>query len=308
MKAHRDFGRSQTPARSRALGAFTRLCDSAFVLATVNGVEIAYEVEGAGTPCFVLHGGLGLDHQMYRRTLQPLAEHMRLVFMDVRGNGASGRPSMTDMTIEEMADDVAALAAHLRIDRFMVLGHSWGGFIAQEVMIRHPEAVSGAVLIGTRPGQLGQNESPDEHPIPPRPPGLLRLPLPHDDGSTKDYWEAVAPYFTNCDSLTALRKALDGTLYCYSALMRSDEIYASWSSIDRLGRVTCPVLVIVGSDDLICSPADSARIAERLRQGTLVELVGANHFPWIEAPDHFFNIVSRWLADADLNGCPEPPA
>ena len=137
----------------------------------VNGTDLFFEVDGDGPPCVVLHGGLGLDHTLYRRTLGPLAALMRLVFFDHRCNGRSGRPPLPTLTMERLADDVIGLADHLSIDRLYVFGHSYGGFIAQELAIRHPDRVGALVLVDTTPGQLGTGESADEteQGPPPRP-------------------------------------------------------------------------------------------------------------------------------------------
>ena len=62
--------------------------------ASINGTTLHYEADGHGPPCLVLHGGLGLDHIVYRRTLTPLTEHLRLVYVDHRGNGRSGRAAV----------------------------------------------------------------------------------------------------------------------------------------------------------------------------------------------------------------------
>lgn len=57
----------------------------------VNGTELFYEVDGDGAPWVVLHGGLGVDHTLYRRTLGPLSPPMQLIYLDHRCNGRSGR-------------------------------------------------------------------------------------------------------------------------------------------------------------------------------------------------------------------------
>ena len=79
----------------------------------LNGTTLHYVIDGEGPPCLVLHGGLGVDHQLYRRTLAPLAGSHTMVFYDHRGNGRSGRPPLETITMEQLADDTAALAQHL---------------------------------------------------------------------------------------------------------------------------------------------------------------------------------------------------
>lgn len=107
----------------------------------------------------VLHGGLGLDHHLYRRTLAPLAEHFQLIFPDQRGNGRSTTEDLGSITMPQLADDALALADHLGLDQFSVFGHNYGGFVAQELALRHSDRLDTLVLVDTTPGQLGDGEA-----------------------------------------------------------------------------------------------------------------------------------------------------
>ena len=81
---------------------------------------------------------MGLDHTYLRPALDPLADRLQLVYYDHRGNGRSGRPRMDTLTMEQLADDANALARRLGFDRLLVFGASYGGFVAQELAVRHP--------------------------------------------------------------------------------------------------------------------------------------------------------------------------
>src|SRR5829696_6845677 len=100
------------------------------------GVDGLYVEEiGAGSPGLVLHGGLGVDLRPYR-SLDPLAADLRLIYVDHRGNGRSARPDPATLTMASWADDAVAVGRALAGDEPMVvIGHSDGGFIAQEVAI-----------------------------------------------------------------------------------------------------------------------------------------------------------------------------
>jgi pimeloyl-ACP methyl ester carboxylesterase len=65
--------------------------------------------------------------------------------------------------------------------------------------------------------------------------------------------------------------------------------------VDRLNTLSMPVLVLVGSNDIINPPMQSRRIADRLDNATLVEIPNSNHFPWIETPRAFYDNVNAWL-------------
>lgn len=99
----------------------------------------------------VLHGGPGFDQGYLRPGLDPLQDDCQLVYVDLRGQGRSGRPPMDTCTVDQMADDVAALSELLGVSRPIVFGHSFGGFVALDVSARHPDLAAGLVLCDSAP-------------------------------------------------------------------------------------------------------------------------------------------------------------
>src|SRR6476660_5617441 len=88
--------------------------------------ELFVEERGTGFPLLVLHGGPGLDHTMFGDRLDPLGDACRLLFVDQRGQGRSGPSDPGTWTLARMAADVSALAKALGLERYAVLGHSFG--------------------------------------------------------------------------------------------------------------------------------------------------------------------------------------
>lgn len=267
--------------------------------ALVNGTELFHEVDGDGAPCLVLHGGLGVDHTMYRRTLGPLAPPMQLVYLDHRCNGRSGRPPLITLTMEQLADDAVGLADHLGLDRFHVLGHSYGGFVAQELAIRHPDRVAALLLVATTPGQLGNDESPDDTEQGPPPPSevieLMSAELATDDDLATSMHRMLAYYLHQRD-VDEVRSLVADTVWSADAMMRGFEVLPTWSSVDRLENITCPTLVIAGRHDVFTSFPQAHRIGRRVRGATVEVLEHSGHFPWLDEPDVFFPLVLDWLA------------
>ncbi len=112
--------------------------------APVNGLEMYYEVHGAGRPLLLLHGAY-----MTVDTLGPilpgLAESRQVIAVELQGHGHTAdidRP----ITYEQMADDAAALLAHLGVNRVDVVGYSMGGGVALQLAIRHPGVVRRLVV------------------------------------------------------------------------------------------------------------------------------------------------------------------
>lgn len=128
----------------------------------VEGTELYVDVDGPQIevrgqdvierPTLVaLHGGPGFDHVQLKPALGPLRAHAQIVYVDLRGQGRSGRPPIETCTLEQTADDVAGLCGRLGIERPVVLGHSAGGFVALHLAVRHPEVAGGLVLCSTAP-------------------------------------------------------------------------------------------------------------------------------------------------------------
>jgi pimeloyl-ACP methyl ester carboxylesterase len=113
--------------------------------ADVNGINLYYEIHGAGRPLILLHGGLG-SGEMFGPLLPALAASHKVVAVDLQGHGRTAdvdRP----ISIETMADDIAALVGHLGLDKPDVMGYSLGGGVAMLTAIRHPEVVGRLVAV-----------------------------------------------------------------------------------------------------------------------------------------------------------------
>ena len=113
--------------------------------ADVNGIRLYYEAHGTGRPLILLHGGLG-SGEMFGPVLPALAANHQVVAVDLQGHGRTAdidRP----LSIEFMADDIAALIGHLGLDRPDVVGYSLGGGVALMTAARHPDLVRKAVVV-----------------------------------------------------------------------------------------------------------------------------------------------------------------
>lgn len=266
--------------------------------ANINGVDLYYEPRGGGPPCLVIHGGLGLDHQYLSRTLTPLEEHLSLIHFDQRGNGQSGRPDRETITMEQLADDAAALLGQVAEPPVIVFGHSYGGFVAQELALRHPGLVRALILADTTPGQLGTDEREDEQEQgPPLPTAMVELmsTVPESDSAMAYLMQGILPYYILGIDTAAAEAAVEGTRFSAEALVRGFEILASWSSVDRLPSIMVPTLLLWGRHDLVCSAPQGKRIASRIPNSELHYFENSGHLPWLEEPGAFFATLTGWL-------------
>jgi proline iminopeptidase len=97
-------------------------------------------------PLFVLHGGPGMDHTMFGAHLDRLMGNCRLLFVDQRAQGRSDPAPPETWTLGEMAADVERLAQTLELERYAVLGHSYGAFVALQHAVDFPGRPAASII------------------------------------------------------------------------------------------------------------------------------------------------------------------
>ena len=137
-------------------------------LASVNGMEMYYEIHGEGSPLILLHGFTG-STQDWRSHIGELAEHYRTIPIDLRGHGWSTNPA-NEFTHRQAALDVFALMDHLGIDRFKAIGHSSGAMTLIHMATQQSERVEAMILVGstiyyTEEARAIQRQTTPETPI-----------------------------------------------------------------------------------------------------------------------------------------------
>ena len=85
------------------------------------------------------------------------------------------------------------------------------------------------------------------------------------------------------------------TIFDVAAMVRGFEVLASWSSVDRLETIAVPTLVLAGRHDVFTSWPQARRIASRIPAAELVIFEDSGHMPWLDEPEHFFDVVAQWL-------------
>ncbi len=115
-----------------------------------HGVLIYYQIIGHGAPLMIVHGGPGVSHDYLMPYLLPLARNNQLVFIDERGSGRSEKLEDTSQyTVENMVEDVESVRQELHLGKISLMGHSFGGVLAQAYAFKYQQNLTHLILGGT---------------------------------------------------------------------------------------------------------------------------------------------------------------
>jgi len=285
----------------------------------VNDTQLFFDVEGAGLvpdgdgltqrpTLVVLHGGPGFDHTYFKPFLSPLGDTFQIVYVDLRGQGRSGRPAIETCTLEQMADDVAALCAGLGIERPIILGHSAGGFVTLTLTTRHPHLAERLILVDTAAATAAMSDSmsilQQRNGAQARAAAERMFGGDFSDPALNDFIRLVFPaYLANPSNMASLGPTIGRCNF-------NPEVAAFYFSKraplydlrDKLAGIRQPTLVLVGEQDWLTPPGTAQALAAGLPGSELVVLPDAGHFAFVEQPDIFNTAVRQFAAAPTLVG------
>ena len=267
--------------------------------ATANGNKLYYATLGRGMPVIFMHGGLGFDHHYFRPFVDPLADAAQVVYYDHLGHGKSDRPAdFGEITLERLSSDCDALATALGFDKFVLVGHSYGGFVAFDFAFRFPNRLAGLVFTCTAPdltsGQrnpLGGTKAQAD--------ALARRGQAANatDLEFRTNWTAVAPlYYNNASPPAGVLEDVDRrTIYSAAGANRGLEILGGYDFVSRLPNLKTPTAVQYGAGD-IWRFGDNERIAKNVPGATLKYYADSGHWPFQEEQSAFIADMRRFVA------------
>ena len=228
----------------------------------IRDSSLYVEVTGQGPPLLLMHGGPGLDH-VSLTPFRKLADRHTVVLYDHRCNGRSTGASVTSMTWDNLTADADALREELGFERWAVLGHSFGGQVALEYVLRYPERVSRLVLLDTAgDARWSQQNAADVLAGRGFSPKTVAVARRFYDGriAPKDFVRASSGSCrrTTTGQIVRLGRGMLGG--GWRAKMRPEaltfggQMMRGWSVMDRLGEIGAPTLVIAGHDDFLFPP------------------------------------------------------
>jgi pimeloyl-ACP methyl ester carboxylesterase len=266
-------------------------------LTTSDGRKLAWRETGSGPPLLLHSGGPGMSSR-YFGDLPLIAAECTLVLLDPRGTGDSDRPADSSAyDLEDYADDVEAVRAHLGLERLDLLGHSHGGFVAMAWATAHPERVGRLVLSNTAPRftdtiRQARRERVAAHEGAAYFADAVAALQAHAQGRyasdeelaalyAREWRVIVPPGFDGARLAEAVMSAEPNA----DALRHfNDHVAAGMDHRAALAGVRAPVLVITGELDPF-GESTAQEIADALPNATLVVLPGSDHFPFLE-DDH----------------------
>ena len=246
----------------------------------------------------LLHGGPGYDHSGFKPAFSRLADVAQIVYYDHRGHGRSDRRPAGEWTLDTFADDIVRLCAALGVTRPIVLGQSFGGFVAQRYLARHPAHAAKVILSSTSP-HLGLARKLAV---------FERLGGIEAREVAERFWTAPsaatwAPYNLVCKPHYNTVPPANGDA-SRRIVFNEDILFASaggeqqtMNLLPGLARAQCPVLVMAGALDPVCPLEDSQDIAAAL-PAALAQLAvfeHSGHGAWRDEPETAFALLRRFI-------------
>lgn len=275
------------------------------------GIRLFVDIEGPGLvpdgpsmrekPALILlHGGPGYDHSGFKPLFSRLADLAQIVYVDHRGHGRSDRRPPAEWTLDTFADDVVRLCDALGIVKPIVLGQSFGGFVAQRYLARHPAHPAKVVLSSTS-HHMGLDRKLAM---------FERLGGAEARTVAEAFWtdpneRTWAAYNRVCMRLynTTPQEAQGRQRIVFN----TDILFASAGGEQRtmdlrpgLAKAQCPVLVMAGDADPVTPIEDAQEIAAALPPHWVQfeRFANVGHGPWRDDPERAFAVLRRFIAAA----------
>lgn len=279
----------------------------------VRGVHLWFDVSGPSVvvegdsvrerPTLVaVHGGPGLDHTGLKDTLAPVTDDAQVLFYDQRGHGRSDYSSPEYWNLRTWAADLRDLCGAVGLDHPIVLGSSFGGFVALAYAGLYADHPGGLILASTTGGRVDHERTIE---VFQRLGGAEAAAAARRDftelseESAEEFNRVCYPLFSARpgfaeESRQRLRRSIRTTQVNLHYWRHEAVWFDPW---DLLPQITCPVLVLAGADDPMCPIGLVEELAAGLTGASrqLVRLDGARHAVFRDQPDAAFAAVRRFI-------------
>jgi 3-oxoadipate enol-lactonase len=246
-------------------------------IANLPNIDLYFERAGEGPPLLFI-SGTGGDLRVKPNVFDgPLAKRFDLIAHDQRGLGQSDKPD-APYSMADYADDAAALMADQGLESALVMGASFGGMVAQEMVLRHPHRVQRLVLACTSPGGEGGASFPFHEIEDLKGEARARYMMPISDTRRDEAWAAAHPeLYAQFVAMAAADPYADEPGRAMGA-HRQLAARAAHDTWDRLPDIVCPVMIAAGRYDGIALPATQEKMAGRIPGARLQFFEGGHLF------------------------------
>ena len=278
----------------------------------VNGIELHVDVQGpaAAPAIYAHHGAPGLGtHATPKRAFAPMADAFRIVTWDARGSGASD--AVPPYSHAQWVADWDALRTRFGDEKIVVKGGSYGGYVALEYTLAHPERVRALVLRDTSASRRFEtmakaNALARAREFPDITPELLdmvfdgRVP---DDATMKSAYATLAPlYDAKSDPAKAAERVASVVARADTHNQAFSQNLPNYDLTGRLHEIQVPVLITVGRHDWITPVAASEEIAAGIPHAELVVFEHSGHSPQLEENEKWVATVRDFLRRHGITG------
>ncbi len=273
-----------------------------------NGFRLYYRVIGQGRPLLMLSGGPGIDVGYLMPVAHKLAATCQCILPEQRGTGRSRLQSYTreNINLAAFVEDLEALRIARNLDRWTILGHSWGGMLAMAYAAAHPDRVDRLILADSGGMTMDCFRYLDDN---------IQMRLQPGDVARQQKWsdptryradpqradmeqlKAEAPgYFFDRKNAVKLTTGLFPGVLNERAhqLMIEDLVARHYDLRDKLKEFDRPVLIVQGRQDPI-GDGTAYETRKTLAQASLHIIDRCGHFPWLEQPEAFYHIIEKFL-------------
>ncbi|HNV74832.1 MAG: alpha/beta fold hydrolase [Gemmatimonadetes bacterium] len=264
------------------------------MIAYCGGIEIGYDDMGSGDAVVFLHG-FPHHRALWASQVAALVDRARCIAPDLRGFGESS--VHPPYSVDQYADDLAALLDSLRIERAVVCGLSMGGYVALAFWRRHRARVRALILMDTRAGNDSAEgrERRDQMIALARQRGSEAVADAMITGMVGKRTREKCPEVVD-DVHRMLESApVDGVVGALEALRDRPDSTATLETID------VPTLIVVGEDDVLTPPGEAMLLHAGIRGSTLEVIAGAGHVANVERPAAVNHVITEFLAKVTLS-------
>ncbi len=259
----------------------------------VNGCKIYVEILGSGYPLFILHGGPGLDLNIFGDYLDSLSETFELIYVDQRGQGKSSDVSEETITTKQSAADIVKLAEILNHEKYAIMGHSYGAFVALEHAVNFPGDAEYIILLNTIDSVKRMKEYQNK-PLD-LPDALIKaqqnymnqLQKSETPEDANEALGALLPFYFNYPTDFDLIE--DFKIRTIKLQFRPDILYSEtgqkYGNFDLLGKldtIASNVLIVSGDNDYICRPYVSKEMNVEIKGSKLIVYEQTGHMSYVE--------------------------